>query len=178
MPLTRLTAIDGEAILPLAEAKASARITHNDQDAVLIGIRNAALTDIERRSGLALSASSWRWSATRLTSRVDLPIGPATSVTSITYNDAEGVEQTYGDARLVDGRVFPSASGSWPPVYDYAAVEFEAGPPPPDDLAVLIVAAQIQFQILENRGRDDQKFIEGMERAVSSVLDSLLPVLV
>ena len=86
--------------------------------------------------------------------------------------------QTYAEARLVGGAVYPAVNGTWPTAYDYASVAFTAGPPDDGQLATLIVAAQIQFQIFENRGRDDQKFIDGMEAAVNSVLGTLRPVLV
>lgn len=175
--LTRVTSLAGEAILPLADAKLSAHITGTDEDGVLTGFRDAALAHIERLSGLSLADGTWRWTMRSFPARIDLPIGPVTDLASVTYYDADGTEQTYADGRLVGGAVYPAVNGSWPNAYDYAAVEFTAGPPSDEQLAVLIVAAQVQFQIFENRGRDDEKFIAGMERAVRSILGSLCPVL-
>jgi uncharacterized phiE125 gp8 family phage protein len=178
MTLTRASSFDGEAILPLADAKASARITHDSEDAVLTGFRDAALAHIERLSGLALGESEWLWTMPRFLARIDLPIGPVSELGAVKYYDADGVERTYADGRLVGGAVYPAVNGTWPTAYDYASVAFTAGPPDDGQLAVLIVAAQIQFQIFENRGRDDETFIDGMEAAVNSVLSTLRPVLV
>ena len=176
--LTRLSAIDGEAILPLADAKASAHITHDSDDAILSGFRDAALAEIERRSGVALDEAQFLCARSRFDSRIDLPMRPVVSVNSVVYNDADGVEQTYATARLVNGYVEAAVGGSWPSAYGYVGVTFTAGPPASDQLAILIAAAHVQFQILENRGRDDMKFIEGMEMAVDSLLGTIRRVMV
>lgn len=178
MTLTRVTPLAGETILPLADAKASAHITHNSDDAVLAGFRDAALGEIERRSGVALATAQFIWTRPRFDSRIDLPMRPVVSVDSVVYNDADGVEQTYATARLVNGYVEAAVGGSWPSAYGYVGVTFTAGPPASDQLAILIAAAQVQFQILENRGRDDMKFIEGMEKAVESLLGTIRRVMV
>lgn len=178
MTLTRVTPLDGDTILPLADAKASAHITHDDDDAVLTGFRDAALAHTERAAGISLDESDWLWTMRAFPSRVELPMGPVTALGDVTYYDADGVSQTYADARLIGSYVYPAAGSTFPTAHDYASVAFTAGPPSDADLAVLIVAAQIQFQIFENRGRDDAKFIEGMEAAVKSVLGTLTPVMV
>lgn len=178
MTLTRVTPLAGETILPLAEVKASAHITHNGDDAILAGFRDAALGEIERRSGVALATAQFTWTLRAFPSRIDLPMRPVTAVDEVTYSDADGLVQTYLSARLIDGRVLPAASGSWPSAYDNVKVTFTAGPPASDQLAILIAAAHVQFQILENRGRDDMKFIEGMEKAVESLLGTIWRVMV
>lgn len=178
MTLTRITSLGGEAILPLADAKASAHITHDSEDAVLTGFRDAALAEIERKTGVALEEAQFLWAMPRFSSAIALPMRPAVSVDSVVYNDVSGAEQTYDDARLVNGAAYPAANGSWPAAYDYVGVTFTAGPPPLDQLAIMVVAAQLQFQIFENRGRDDQKYIEGIETAVRSVLGTIQQVLV
>lgn len=178
MTLTRLSALAGEAILPLASVKASAHITHNSDDAILATFRDAALADVERRSGVAIGVAQFRWDVPRFAGKIELPMRPVVSVEGVVYNDGDGVEQTYAGARMVNGSVYPAAPGSWPIAYDYVGVTFTAGPPASDQLAVLIASAHVQFQILENRGRDDHKFIEGMEMAVRSLLQSIMRVMV
>lgn len=127
MTLTRLSAIDGEAILPLDDAKLHLRVTHDSEDALIGSLRNAAIGHVERVSGVALDSSSWRWTLPRFTSRIDLPMSPVTAVDAVTYLDADGAEQTYADARLIDGQVYPAHGGSWPTAYDSVVVEFTAG---------------------------------------------------
>jgi uncharacterized phiE125 gp8 family phage protein len=178
MTLTRIDPIDGEAILPLDGAKAAAHITHDDDDAVLMGFRDAALSHVERLSGFALAESDWVWTTPYFTARMELPVRPVVTLGDVTYYDENGDEQTYADARLIDGEVYPVAGESWPCPSGFVSIAFTAGPAPDDKLSALIAAAQIQFQIFENRGRDDQKFIEGMERAVRSVLGSIAAVIV
>jgi uncharacterized phiE125 gp8 family phage protein len=152
MPLTRVTPLDGDTILPLADAKAHLRVTHNDEDALIGQLRDAAIGHVERVSGVALAEGDWLWSARRFPPRVDLPMGPVSAVGDATYLDDSGVEQTYADARLVGSSAFPAVNGSWPTAYDYAAVEFTAGLASPDEAPELIAAAKLLLgHLYENR---------------------------
>lgn len=143
MTLTRLSAIDGEAILPLDDAKLHLRVTHDSEDALIGSLRNAAIGHVERVSGVALASAQWRWTLPRFTSRIDLPMSPVTAMDAVTYLDAEGAEQTYADARLVDGQVYPASGGSWPTAYDSVAVEFTAGLASADEAPELLAAVML-----------------------------------
>lgn len=152
MPLTRVTPLDGDSIIPLADAKLHLRVTHSDEDALIGSLRDAAIGHVERVSGVALAEGDWLWTMRSFPARVDLPMAPATAVGDATYYDSDGEEQTYADARLVGQSVFPAVNGSWPTAYDYAGVEFTAGLSSPDDAPELIAAAKLILgHLYENR---------------------------
>jgi uncharacterized phiE125 gp8 family phage protein len=153
MPLTRLTAIAGETILPLAQAKLHVRVTHDHEDGLIGSLRDAAISQVERVSGVALAESDWRWSTRAFCSRIDLPMEPATEVSEVTYHDEDGEAATYTGARLVDGSVYPAVGESWPSANGYAAVEFTAGLASPDDAPELLAAVKLLLaHFYENRG--------------------------
>lgn len=141
--LTRLAPIDGEAILPLTDCKAHLRVSHDSEDALIGSLRNAAIGHVERVSGVALASGQWRWALPRFTSRIELPIGPVTAVDAVTYLDADGATQTYADARLIEGQVYPASGGSWPAAYDSVAVEFTAGLEGADEAPELLAAVML-----------------------------------
>lgn len=143
--LTRLTPLDGEAILPLEDAKASQRILHTAEDALLASFRDAAVSQVERASGVVLAEAQFLWTLPRFCARIDLPMRPVVSVDGVVYGSADGVEQAYSGARLVGGSVYPAAGGSWPAAYDYATVTFTAGMASPDLAPELIQAAKLLF---------------------------------
>lgn len=143
--LARISPIDGEAILPLVDAKAHLRVTHDDEDTLIGSLRDAAVGHIERVSGVALAPTQFRWTLRSFPSRVELPMSPATAIDSVAYLDADGIEQPYADARLVGGYAYPAVSGSWPTAYDYAAVTFTAGLATPADAPELTAAAKLML---------------------------------
>lgn len=152
MPLTRITPLDGDTILPLADAKAHLRVTHDDEDALISSLRDAAVGHVERVSGIALAEGDWLWSMRRFPARVDLPMGPVSALGDVSYLDSEGAEQTYADARLVGSSVFPAVNGSWPTAYEQASVEFTAGLASADEAPELVAAAKLLLgHLYENR---------------------------
>lgn len=177
MRLTRLTALDGEAIFPLADIKFQAHITHSIEDATLAGFRDAAIAHIEHLSGFALAVAQFRWTIPAFRPRIELPCGPVVSIDDVTYVDGAGAEQAYAGARVEDDAALPAFSEVWPAAYSQVSVTFTAGPPPSDKLAILLTAVAIQFQILNDRGNSDLRAIEGMERALASLLRPIKPVM-
>lgn len=145
MTLTRVTPLDGDSIIPLEDAKLHLRVTHDEEDSLIEALRDAAVGHVERVSGIALAPGDWRWTMRRFPSRVDLPIAPVTALDGVTYLDSSGDEQTYADARLVDGAVYPAAGGSWPYAYNSVTVEFTAGLASPDAAPELIAAAKLML---------------------------------
>lgn len=170
MTLTRVTALDGDTIIPLADAKKHLDIEDDDLDTQIGDWRNAAIAETEMLSGLALSEAQYLWTLPRFSPSIDLPMGPVVSVDSVDYIDGDGVEVLYADARLVGSRVYPAASGSWPTAYGYVGVTFTAGPAPADKKAHLIAAAKIKLSILEDRGRSDGATLDRMEKAFASMV--------
>lgn len=143
MSLARVSPLDGDSIISLADAKAHLRVTHDDEDALIGQLRDAAVGQVERVSGVALASGEWLWSMRWFPSRVDLPMGPVTALGDVTYYDSEGAPQTYADARLVGGSVYPAVNGVFPTAYDYAAVEFTAGLTSADEAPELVAAAKL-----------------------------------
>lgn len=143
MSLTRTTALDGEAILPLADCKLHLKVETEDEDALIADIRDAAILHIERVSGVILAPSDFRWTMRRFAARVDLPNGPATALGEVTYHDELGEAATYTGARLVDGAVYPAVGEIWPYANGYAAVNYTAGLASPDDAPQLLAAVKL-----------------------------------
>lgn len=165
MSLTRLSALAGDTILPLAEAKQHLRVTHTDEDALIGSLRDASVGYVERVSGVALAPAQFRWAIRRFPAqltwglgrfpqspRIDLPMAPVTAIDAVAYEDSNGVSQAYTTARLVDNAAYPVADGSWPVAYNYAAVDFTAGLDSPTDAPDLLAAALLLLgHFYENR---------------------------
>ena len=168
--LTRLTPLNGEAILPLDECKIHLQITHSDEDVVLRAMRDAAISHVERVSGVALALGDYRWTLPRFTGALSLPVRPVHALTSVSYTDAAGAAATYPDARLMDGAIYPASGAAWPYAAGYVSVVFEAGLQDPSDEPGLLQAALMQLSILEDRGRSDEKTINAMRDCVAALI--------
>lgn len=143
MTLTRLTPIDGEAILPLADAKAQVRVSHDDENDLIAALRDAAISDVEVGAGVALAPATYRWEGCTFGQVTNLPVRPVTGIEEVTYHDSAGATVTYTGSRLIGGRAFPAANESWPSAYGYAAIEFAAGPLPDDKQALALAAVRL-----------------------------------
>jgi uncharacterized phiE125 gp8 family phage protein len=171
MNLTRLTPIDGEAVLPLAEARAQVRVMHNAEDALLSALRDAAVGHVERESGVILAPAQFRWLLRSFPGRVDLPLRPVVAINSVTYLDTDGIEQEYPGARLVGGSVYPATSGHWPCAYHYAAVTFTAGLDAPTDAPELIAAAKLMIgHLWENRSASSERAMAELPLGVDALI--------
>ncbi len=179
MTLTRLTAIDGEAILPLTEAKAHLRVTHSDEDALIGALRDAAIAHVERVSGVALAEADFRWSTRCFPTRVDLPMRPVTDLGEVTYHDDAGEAATYTGARLVSGSVLAAVGESWPYSNGFASVEFTAGLASPDDAPDLIAAVKLMLgHLYANREAASDLTINEVPLGVRALVDTHRQVLV
>ena len=138
MTLTRLSAIAGDTILPLASCKEHLRVTHDDEDALIAALRDAACEYVERVSGVALADADYLWEGSCFSRVSALPVRPVTAIGSIAYTDGDGVSATYTTARLVNGAVFPAFGESWPSAYGYVAITFSAGTTCPPDLLAAV----------------------------------------
>lgn len=177
--LTRLTPLDGESILPLADAKAHLRVLHDDEDALIEQLRDAAISHVERVSGVALGESEWRWSRSAFVTPVDLPIGPVTELGEVAHTDGDGEAVTYTGARLVDGKVYPVWNEAWPTANGYAAVTFTAGLASSDDAPELIAAVKLFLgHLYVNREAVSEKAMQEVPLAVDALIQTHRVVLV
>lgn len=152
MPLTRLTPLDGDAILSLADAKLHLRVTHNEEDTLIASLRDAAINHVERVSGIALAETEYRWTMRAFPSRVDLPVLPVSALGEVGYHDEDGEAATYTGARLIEHSVYPSLTEGWPYANGYAAVGFTAGLTSPDEAPDLLAAVKLLLtHLYENR---------------------------
>lgn len=134
----------GEAVLPIADAKAHLRVLEDDEDDLIEALRDAAVLMVESYTGLILQPregdDALVWRAECLPGgTVPRLIGarPIRDIVSVTYLDADGSEQSIDVAglRVVDqGSIAPVPGTMWPSgVAGGVTVTFSAGldtPPP------------------------------------------------
>lgn len=138
MRLSRLAPIDGETILPLADAKMHLRVTHDDEEALIASLRDAACEHVERVSGVALASADYRWEGSSFAQLSVLPLRPVTALIEAQYLDADGATQTYDGARLIGGAVYPAVNETWPVASGLASITFAAGDDCPPDLLAAV----------------------------------------
>jgi uncharacterized phiE125 gp8 family phage protein len=104
----------------LSEAEAHLRLDDDDTDVVLRLITSARQF-VEKYLGRALVAQTWDLAIDEFPAgAIVLAKGRLASVTSVTYRDADGAEQTLAtsayqvDDVSVPGRVLPAPGTSWP----------------------------------------------------------------
>jgi uncharacterized phiE125 gp8 family phage protein len=132
--------------LSLAEAKAHLRVTSSDEDGLIAGYILAAREYVENDTHLRLITQTLDYTIDdgwpcviargRYRTRIELPVKPVASVTSISYIDSSGAAQTLAADQYVvrtDGPVpfvEPAYGVSWPGVRSQSAaitVRFVAG---------------------------------------------------
>lgn len=133
-----LVHVSGPATLPVsvAEMRQHLRVDTEEEDAVIESYIRAALLHVEKVTGVAFAEQTWRWYGDEFPDdEICLGMGPVIAVTSVTYQDADDVEQTLDPAEYrVDvvsqaGRVI-LAGNAWPTtneVENSIIVEFTAG---------------------------------------------------
>jgi len=121
MPLVLKTAPAVEPILP-AEAKLHLRIDGTEEDAYISSLITVARSDVETITRRALITQTWELVMDEWPDKdwFEIPLPPLQSVTSITYKDADGDENTFStDNYVVDtdsepGRVRLVDTADWP----------------------------------------------------------------
>lgn len=155
MTLRRIT---GPSTLPVtvAEAKAYGRRNDHDEEDVLIEAAIwRALALAEAWCSRAFEPQVWEQVLDRFpAAEIELGLDPVQSVTSVKYDDAEGVEQTVPaedyEVDALGGWVVPSAA--WPTPLEginTVRVRFVAGGETPEDVKQAIL--QLTEHWLENR---------------------------
>lgn len=137
MALKRITA---PTVLPvsLAEAKAHLRVDTTDDDTLITALVWAATEAAEQHTGRALTPQAWQLTLDEFPDALELTRLPAVSVTSITYADTDGVDQTLaGSAYSLDtaddfgfAYIVPAYDTTWPDTRDQinaVTVVYQAG---------------------------------------------------
>lgn len=157
----------GDAILPLAAARAWVREDGTEHDAIITACRDIAISMVEQYTQLALGPR------TGLIVRFDefgdgmrIPIGPAANVdvTALSYVDAEGarIDMVAGDWRVRRGGVLaPGIGKSWPAGASDVAVTFSSGFPGALCPSALIAGVRLMTAHLYDRR--DALLSEGIE---------------
>lgn len=133
-----LTLVAAPASSPVtaAEAKAWCEVRGEQTDAFMEGLIATATEMVEDVLGRSIMAQTWELSLPAFAAVIELPRGPVTAVSSVKYDDADGVEQT-ADAEIYsldlvsspelivlnDGQAWPAVATTPNPV----RVEFVAG---------------------------------------------------
>lgn len=129
----RLVSIPGSVQGLFEAAKDHARVDGHYDDALVDADLASAVEQVERAARVGFVGATWEWYADAFPSgNICIGFGPITEVVSITYRDADGIEQTLdpaeyeADALSQDGVV----SGTWPVAGEYrnaVKVTFKAG---------------------------------------------------
>lgn len=127
--MAALTLVTGPTAEPitLAEARAQCRIDHAIDDAVLAGLILDAREWAQGYTRRNFIAQTWDYFLHGFPMVIELPIGPVSSITSISYYDTNNALQTFAnyDADLNGAvpRICPADGYEWPYTYSrYNAV--------------------------------------------------------
>lgn len=127
--LTLVTAASSEPV-SVTEAKTRLRIDGTDDDTDLgLMIKDAvARIDGPNGVGICMEQQTWEMSLDCFPEIIYLPLSPVASITSITYIDGNGAEQTLADTEYkIDTptrRLVPAYGKSWPSTrYEISAVK-------------------------------------------------------
>lgn len=123
-----LELVTGPSVWPLTvdEAKAHLRVDHTTDDTLIESLIKAATNIAERFQNRGYINQTWRMTLDYFPPEgcvIQIPIGPVSSVTSITYIDGEGDTQTWSsaayqlDTRSTLARIIPG------PDYDYPTTQ-------------------------------------------------------
>lgn len=119
---TRLvrTVAPAAPVISLAEAKRHLRVLHDDDDADITELVEAATAAVEGPNGIgvALTPQTWRLSLDHFPCEIIIPLGPVTSISSIAYTDADGNPAIVGtwraDLDQQPVRIWPARNAVWP----------------------------------------------------------------
>ena len=122
--------------IELADAKQHLRVTHDAEDDYIASLVEAATQYVEDQVSVSIMARDYDLSLGGFSDRILLPRGPVTAVDSISYIDADGVEQVLPKSEyLVDlspdlPMIVRNAYSQWPTtakVPNAVTVRYSAG---------------------------------------------------
>ena len=170
-----------EMPVSLDEAKAHLHVDHDDQDDLISAQIKAATAWLDGYSGIlgrALVTQTWRQEFGRFAERMALPLSPVTAIESVTYFDADNLQQTLDAsvyALLADARgayVALQPVQSWPSVYrryDAVSITFTAGYGAVEDVPEPIRQAILLFV---------QRLFDGAGTEVDTAIDRAVHALI
>ena len=135
----RLQLVTPPTIQPVTvdELKTHCVIDHSLDDDYLSDVLDTAREQVEADTGRALVEQTWQLLGSAFPAEINVPKPPLVAVSSITYIDTDGEEQTLDAAdyqvvtTTVGARIKPAAGACWPAVqpghYNGVVVEFVAG---------------------------------------------------
>lgn len=140
--------------ITLAEVKAQCRVTGSDEDSLLTAYIAAARLFVEQYTSLRIVEQTVDFRAGSFSDLAHLPVAPLQSISSITYLDTDGTEQTLGTTvyeavlvglapsiRLRVGQSWPSVRSASDAVRVVAVAGYAATPEPIKQALLLIVAS-------------------------------------
>ncbi|PPD12161.1 head-tail connector protein [Methylophilus sp.] len=133
----------------LEQAKAQCRVDHADEDDLITALIKPARELAEHRTGRALITQTCEWVLPCLDGdKIAFPVAPVQSISSITYLDSNGVEQTlptsvYALDKTGNGKHYLrlKCGQSWPSVlsqFDAVKITFVAGYGDADDVPAAV----------------------------------------
>ena len=131
-----LTTAATEYPLSLEEAKASLRVTTDDENSYIQSLIAAATGYVQQATARQLVSATWTMGLDYFPSIIYLPRPPLRSVSAIQYVDTSGSTQTLSaslyrvDSASLPGRIEPAYAQSWPSTRDVSgavSVVFIAG---------------------------------------------------
>lgn len=174
------------ALLPITVARLKTRLRIDDtaEDAEITAWLNGAISMIDGPNGIgyAMMTQSWQKSMDCFPSTIVLPGAPIKSVTSITYIDTAGTEQTLDSADYrVDltrepVRITPAYGTAWPStrdvtgavVVEYVVGEADSADVPADLVDAVTLIAGHRFR---NREAVANSSLKELPLGVQNILD-------
>jgi uncharacterized phiE125 gp8 family phage protein len=127
-----------EALLSLSDVKAHLRVDHADEDAVIVGLMDAALAHLDGYRGIlgrALVTQTWTVEFPSFSDRLEIPLAPVQSATVQYYDSTDSIQTLAASvyAVLTDGLspyITLKYNQQWPQTYtrdDAVKITFVAG---------------------------------------------------
>ncbi len=165
------------SVVSLTDARDHLRVIGNDEDKLIRDKIRAAISFVENASGHVLTPCTYRMNVDKFTDLIEIDRKPISEITSITYTDSSGNEQTLAaadysiDKSSQPARLVAAPGKSFPLTNEMpgnVVINFTAGYasteiPPALREAVLLVLAHLY----DNRGDEGH-------RAISRTVNDLL----
>jgi uncharacterized phiE125 gp8 family phage protein len=110
-----------EEPITIAEARLHLRVTHNEEDVLILALIAAAREHAEAHTRRRFITQEWDWVMDAFPSTtVELPGAPLQSITSVSYLDGAGGTQVLAvgayqvDIKTDPGRIAPANGTTWP----------------------------------------------------------------
>ena len=113
--------------LNLAEVKAHARVSHDDEDLAIDGMLFAAIEHVADLTGRAIIPGTYELTLPACGDTVRFPITPIREIVSVSYTNRTGAAVPFADWRFYQDHDRPFLTATWPRGADAVTVTFRAG---------------------------------------------------